>query len=163
MTGSPPDIEALDLDGLKRLVLQLLEEVASLKVENAALREGIARLKGLKGRPKLAPSGMEEARARRGAGQGGKTGRRGGKLERLVIDEERVIGARVPAGSRFKGYEDYVVQDLILRPHVVRFRRERWLTPEGKTIVAPLPAGIAGHFGPELRRYVLAQIGRAHV
>ncbi|MEE8504832.1 MAG: hypothetical protein V3S40_01285 [Kiloniellales bacterium] len=65
MTGSPPDIEALDLDGLKRLVLQLLEEVASLKVENAALREEIARLKGLKGRPKLAPSGMEEARARR--------------------------------------------------------------------------------------------------
>ncbi len=47
MTGSPRDIEALDLDGLKRLVLQLLEEVASLKLENAALREEIARLKGL--------------------------------------------------------------------------------------------------------------------
>ena len=57
------DIEALDLDGLKRLVLQLLEEVASLKLENAALGEEIARLKGLEGRPKLAPSGMEEARA----------------------------------------------------------------------------------------------------
>ncbi len=141
MTGSPPDIEALGLDGLKRLVLQLLEEVASLKVENAALREEIARLKGLKGRSKLAPSGMEKARERRAAaGQGGKTGRRGGKLERLVIDEEQVIAAAAPAGSRFKGYEDYVVQDLILRPHVVRFRCERWLTPEGKTIVAPLPA-----------------------
>ncbi len=162
MTGSPPDIEALDLDGLKRLVLQLLEEVESLKVENAALREEIARLKGLKGRPKLAPSGMEEAWARRGANQGG-TGRRGGKLKRLVIDEERVIGARVPAGSRFKGYEDYVVQDLILRPHVIRFRRERWLTPAAKTIVAPLPAGIAGHYGPELRRYVLAQYHQGQV
>ncbi len=121
-------------------MLQLLEEVASLKLENAALREEIARLKGLKGRPKLAASGMAEARARRGAGQGGKTGRCGDKLERPVIDEERVIGARVPAGSRFKGYEDYVVQDLIVRPHVVRFRRVRWLTPAGKTIVAPLPA-----------------------
>ncbi len=163
MTGSPRDIEALDLDGLKRLVLQLLEEVASLKLENAALREEIARLKGLKGRPKLAPSGLEAARARRGAGQGGKTGRRGGKLKRLVIDEERVIGVRVPAGSRFKGYEDYVVQDLILRPHVIRFRRERWLTPAGKTIVAPLPAGIAGHYGPELRRYVLAQYHQGQV
>ncbi len=47
MTGSPRDIEALDLDGLKRLVLQLLEKVAGLKLENAALREEIARLKGL--------------------------------------------------------------------------------------------------------------------
>jgi hypothetical protein len=49
-----------------------------------------------------------------------------------------------------------VVQDLILRPHVVRYRRQRWLTPDGRPdgrmVVAPLPAGIAGHFGPELRR-----------
>jgi hypothetical protein len=28
--------------------------------------------------------------------------------------------------------------------------------PSGKTLVAPLPAGVAGHFGPELRRLVLA-------
>jgi len=40
---------------------------------------------------------------------------------------------------------------------VVRYRRERWLTPEGETIVAPLPGGIRGHFGPELRRFVLMQ------
>jgi hypothetical protein len=30
---------------------------------------------------------------------------------------------------------------------VVRYRRERWLTPDGETIVAPLPGGISGHFG----------------
>jgi hypothetical protein len=45
----------------------------------------------------------------------------------------------------------------VLRPRVVRLRRERWLTPDGRTVVAPMPAGITGHFGPELRRFVLAQ------
>ena len=136
-------------------MLQLLEDVIALKAENAALREEIARLKGLKGPPKLKPSGMEKAtepaRTER------KAGRRGGKIDRLVIDEKRVLKAAVPPGSRFKGYETYVVQELILRPHVIRYRRERWITPDGRTVVAPLPAGTVGHFGPELRRFVLAQ------
>ena len=52
-----------------------------------------------------------------------------------------------------------MVQDLVVRRHVIRFRRERWLTPEGAA-VAPLPPGIVGHFGPELRRFVLAQYHR---
>ena len=51
----------------------------------------------------------------------------------------------------------------MLRPHVVRLRRERWLTPDGRTVVAPMPAGIAGHFGPELRRFVLAQYHQGQV
>ncbi len=37
------------------------------------------------------------------------------------------------------------------------YLRERWITPDGRTIVAPLPQEIAGHFGPELRRFVLMQ------
>src|SRR3712207_5158228 len=63
----------------------------------------------------------------------------------------------VPPGSRFRGHQDFLVQDLVLRTEVVRYRRERWLTPEGQLVVAPLPGGVDGHFGPELRRYVLAQ------
>ena len=62
------------------------------------------------------------------AGGKRKRRRRGGTLSRLTIDEDRVIAAEVPEGARFKGYEDYVVQDLMLRRHVVRYRRQRWLT-----------------------------------
>ncbi len=53
MAGSPPDIEALDPDGLKGLCLQLLEGIAASRAENAALRQEIACLKGLKGPPSL--------------------------------------------------------------------------------------------------------------
>jgi len=75
-----PDVEDLSVADLKKLVLQLLEEVAALKAENAALREEIARWKGLKGRPKLRPSGMEtatEAERKDGETKGGR--RRGAK------------------------------------------------------------------------------------
>jgi hypothetical protein len=50
-----------------------------------------------------------------------------------------------------------VVQDRVLHPHIVRYRRARWLTPDGKTITAALPPGVSGHFGAALRRFVLAQ------
>ncbi len=45
----------------------------------------------------------------------------------------------------------------MLRTEAVRYRRERWRTPEGQLIVAPLPGGVDGHFGPELRCCVLAE------
>jgi hypothetical protein len=84
--------------------------------------------------------------------------RRGGTRSKLTINEERIVKAAAPpSGSRFKGYASYVVQDLVIRPHVVEFHRERWQGPDGKMTTAPLPAGVDGHFGPELRRFVLAQ------
>src|SRR5215212_3085210 len=160
--------EKITLSGLSRgeleaLAERLLAESAALKQAIAELRAEVATLKGVKGRPKLRPSGMEKgtgpepAEAGRGRGAGGR------KAKRLSIDEERVIAADVPVGSRFKGYEDFLVQDLVLRPRVVRLRRERWLTPDGRTVVAPMPAGITGHFGPELRRFVLAQYHQGQV
>ena len=74
-----------------------------------------ARLKGLKGPPDIkpgAPSGMERASRAKPAS---KPPRRGGgnKTAKRVIDETRIVKASVPTGSRFKGYEDFVVQDLV--------------------------------------------------
>jgi hypothetical protein len=145
--------------GLKELFFRLLEENGAQKSEIAALREELRRLKGLKGPPTIKPSGMDKkarSRAKAKAGRSADKARRGSKKGRVCIDERRVVEAAVPPGARFKGYEDYLVQDLRCRPHTVLLRRERWLTPEGRSVVAALPAGTRGHFGPELRRFVLA-------
>jgi hypothetical protein len=158
---SPPnDLDSLPPAELKSLVVELLAEVAELRRTVAAQRDEIARLKGGPGRPNVKanvkPSGME--RGTDPKPPKGKKRRRGGTRSKLRINEERIVkAAALPSGSRFKGYASYVVQDLVIRPHVVNFRCERWRGPDGKVITAPLPAGVDGHFGPELRRFVLAQ------
>ena len=80
---------------------------------------------------------------------------RGPKNDTKRVTREEVLPVSVPPGSRFKGYKDCFVRDLVLRVEVVRYRRECWGTPEGDTIIAPLPAGIRGGFGPNLRRFCL--------
>ena len=107
------DVETLPSEALARLVGELLAEVARLRDENAALKEEIARLKGLKGRPRIKPAGMERATPERTSGAKTKPSQRGTTVKR-VVHEERVLAIAAPPGSRFKGYEDVVVQDLRL-------------------------------------------------
>jgi hypothetical protein len=152
----PPDLDSLTPIQLKELVVRLLNEVADLKQTVAQQREEIARLKGLKSRPEIKPSGMENATAPVGPKPAGNKPRRG-KVGPRVSVEDRVLKVTAPPGSRFKGYETYLVQELVLSVHAIRYRRERWVTPDGQTIIAPLPEGTEGHFGPDLRRFVLMQ------
>jgi hypothetical protein len=156
----PPALDDLSPAQLKELVIQLFAEVAELKQTMAAQRAEIARLKGLKGRPDIKPSGMDAATEPARPGPHAKRPGRG-KISPRVCIEDRVITLAAPAGSRFKGYETYQVQELVLSVHAIRYLRERWLTPQGQTIVAALPAGTRGHFGPNLRRFVLMQYHQA--
>ena len=102
---------------LEALAERLLAENAALKQALAELRAEVATLKGVKGRPAIKPSGMDQGTEPKPADKGQKRAARG-KTERLTIHAEQVITADVPPGSRFKGYEDFVVQDLVLRPQV---------------------------------------------
>jgi hypothetical protein len=164
MAESPRDISGLGLEELKALLVQALEDNAKLKADNAALREEIARLKGLKGRPKLKPSGMEQAAETASAKGGKRKGRRGAKRAALAPDETRILKPdSLPEGARFKGYEDFIVQDIVIMPWTIRYRRERWLLPSGETVIASLPKGIGGHFGANIKRFVLSQYHQGQV
>jgi hypothetical protein len=157
--SSRSNLDDLSPTELKALVIRLMGEIAELQrvVEDQGAE--ITRLKGLKGRPRLKPSGMEQASSPKPA----RPRRRGRSHQTRIAIDDQVLTVSVPAGSRFKGYEDYVVQELEIRPRVIRYRRARWLTPDGRTVVAPLPSGISGHFGPNLRRFVLAQCHQGQV
>ena len=154
-----PDLDALSLDELKKLVVQLLVRVSALEEENRQLRAENGRLKDLPKKPKLAPGGMDKAsepdkRARTREARQQRRNRQSGPRTPPVT-EERTLVIEAPAGSRRRGFEPFTVQDLMLTPQVIRFRRERWVT--GQEIIAPLPPEVSGHFGPGIVRYVLMQ------
>jgi hypothetical protein len=153
----PADVDALSHAELKASVIAPVGKVTDLERTVAAQCDEIARLKGLKGRPQIKPSGMEQAIAL-ATPKGDRMRRRRAKRADLTIREERVIPVGpLPPGARFKGYANFLVQDLVVQVKVVRLRRERWLSPDGQTVTAPMLAEVTGHFGAALRRSVLAQ------
>jgi Transposase IS66 family len=153
---SPRPLSELSRAELEALLAELFGELAALKQMVGELREEVARLKGLKGRPNIKPSGMDKGTEPAKPTRKQKRRGRGPVTPRVSIDEA-VVKATVPPGSRFKGHEPFLVQDLVISVHATCYQRERWITPDGRTILAPLPEGIEGHFGPELRRFVLMQ------
>jgi len=175
MTSEPSDsfdrLSHADLIGVVRDLVREFERVrgenealsvalATLRIEHQAVKDELARLKHLPPRPPIKPSGMDKATRTDGSRTDGKKGerstrRRGSHLDKLTIGATVVVKANAPVGSRNKGFEDIVVQDLGLTPTVTLYRRERFETPEGTTIVADLDAGIIGGYGPNLHRLVL--------
>ncbi len=88
------------------------------------------------------------------------------KTQQLTIHETLKVSPQVPIpeGARFKGYRDFIVQDLRIAPHNTCHRLEVWQTPDGEWLLGELPAGLnGGHFGAQLRRYVLYQHHHCHV
>ena len=113
-----PNLEDLSAAELRSLVVSLLETVAQLEARVAALTDENARLKGLKGRPNLKPSGMEKGTDPLPAASG-KTDRpprrqAPPKSARLLVDEDRVVPLSPQPDWRFKGFKVYTVQDLVV-------------------------------------------------
>jgi hypothetical protein len=135
--------------------------IVDLEGQVAALNEEIARLKGLKGRPDIKPSGLDKGTDTSSAGsETGDKKRRGGagkrsKREALAIDTTRIVKIDAPEGSRFKGYRDSVIQDLIIHRNNLLLRRQVWETPDGTVLVAAMPDDVRGQFGANLHRLVV--------
>ena len=109
----PSSLSGLSRAELEALLIELFGEIAALKQTNGELREEIARLKGLKGRPDIKPSGMDQGTGPSKPGSPNK--RRGrGKVTPRVTVEDRVVKATIPDGSIFKGHEPFLVQDLTM-------------------------------------------------
>jgi hypothetical protein len=131
------------------------------------LRDEIAILKGQKPRPTIAPSTLEKppkppadpSHKRPGSAKLSK------KSATLTPIEVTIPFPNPPPGSVCNGYEEYDVQELVLQAKLTRYRRQCLVTPEGHTLVAPLPADVRPgcHFGPALIAYILYQYHQCNV
>lgn len=166
MTVQIPKISDIPEVERTALVLLLLEALAHLKEENQLLKDEIARLKGQKPRPKIEPSKLEKPKPKTKSLDLKRPGsEKRCKTQQITIhDTIEISPENVPEGSRFKGYQDFVVQDIKIEGSNTLYRVERWLTPNGKTLTGKLPADISGsHFGPNLQAFILYQYYHAIV
>src|SRR5580658_7939836 len=132
-----PDIPDSECTPLVRQLLEIIylqqERILQLEEIVKQLKDEIARLKGLKARPQIAPSTLETPpRPPRDPNAKRPGSAKRSKTAELTITTKKVIRlVDKPLGCIFKGFEDFVVQDLVIQPQVILYRRERWETPDG--------------------------------
>ena len=132
-----------------KIIQEQNEQIAHLKDE-------IAKLKGQKPRPKLPPS--------KTADDAKNKSRSNNSAERNVNHKNRekvekiIKPTNIPEGSTFKGYEDYYVQDVVIKSQEIRLRLAIYIAPDGTRVRGEIPQEYSlGHFGVNLITYCLSQ------
>jgi hypothetical protein len=154
-----PDLPKIPEKERTPLVNKILETCSFQKEQLAlkneiiqALKDEIARLKGEKPKPDIKPSNLEKGSGNNNGSSNNdkKSKKRPGSKKRKknrhlkIHDTISIAPENIPEGSRFKGYDDYIVQDLVIKPHNIRFRLQRWQTPSGGVYYRQAPGTYQG-------------------
>jgi len=164
------DLNAIQDEKARELIRQLLNLVEKLsadlreaQIEIQRLRDEVNRLKGEQGKPnskgntpKPPPSNHSSEKER----QQSRKRHRSSKNAEIQIDrkqEVKVDPTILPKDAKFKGYEEVVVQEILLRTDNILFRKEKYYAASTrKSYLAELPNGYEGQFGPNIKALALA-------
>jgi hypothetical protein len=159
------DLSNIQDENARQLIIRLMNLVEAVttdlrnaQAENQRLRDEINRLKGEQGKPKIKPNtpkpppqNYSSEKERRKS----KPRQKQAKKDKLEIHREQTLTvdqASLPADAEFKGYDDVVIQDVIFQAENICFHKEKYWAPSlGQTILASLPLGYEGQFGPGLK------------
>ena len=167
MNSPKPELPEINEEDRTPLIDVLLELLAWQQKQIDELEQEILKLKGETTKPKIKPSKMDKEEGLEGdkTSSKQKKGPRRRKNGHLKIDETKIIQPdKIPEGSRFKGYQDRIIQDIIFQTHTTCYRLAEYITPEGHTISGQLPEEIRGSsFGKNLVAFILYQYHHQHV
>lgn len=148
---------------LLNLIEDLHAEHERLRAENQQLRDELARLAGGSGRPTLRPQVRRPAPTDRSSERERRVATPRQPRSKLVevtihrVESLAVDPALLPRDAEFKGYEEVIIQALLIEPRNTCFRKAKWYSPSTRqTYLAPLPPGYHGQFGPGVKALVLA-------
>ena len=164
------DLSRIQDENSRELIMRLLnlveKQAADLRdaqIEIQCLRDEVNRLKGEQGKPKIKghtpkspPTNHSSEKERRKPHQRHKSS----KKAEIQINREQVVTvdpAILPQDAKFKGHEDVVVQDILLRSDNILFHKQKYYAASTrKTYLAELPRGYEGQFGPGIKALTLA-------
>jgi hypothetical protein len=164
------DLSRIQDEKARELIMRLLNlvekqaaDLCDAQIEIQRLRDEVNRLKGEQGQPKIKgntpkPSLTKHSseKERHKPRQRHKSSKKAG----IQINREQVVAvdpARLPQDAEFKGHEDVVVQDILLRTDNILFHKQKYYAPSTRrTYLAQLPRGYEGQFGPGIKALTLA-------
>ena len=169
----PESEQTLVVKGLLLIIEQLAEQSQRQQEEINLLKDEINILKGQKKRPVFKPGKLDETTDKQTSEQDkdNRNNKRPGstkknKNQQLTIHQDKIIQPDMilPLGTRFKGYRDFIVQELDISPRNIRYRLAYYQLPDGSTVTAKLSKGQRNnHFGVALRSYILYQYHQCQV
>ena len=132
------DLNAIQDENARELIRRLINiienqavELRKLKEENQRLRDEVNRLKGEQGKPKTKGNTPKPPASKHSSEAERKTSRprhKRSKKAEIQIDREQVVEvdpSALPKDAKFKGYEDVVVQDILLRTDNILFHKQK--------------------------------------
>lgn len=164
------DLNAIQDENARELIQRLLNLIEKLsadlrdaQIEIQRLRDEVNRLKGEQGKPKIkgnTPKPPPTNHSSENERHKSRQRHRSSKKAKIQIDREQVVEVDpsvLPKDAKFKGYEDVVVQDILLRTDNILFHKQKYYAASTRrTYLAQMPRGYEGQFGPGIKSLTLA-------
>lgn len=174
MTNNKP-LNQLSSDALARVPVQELvriilaqstqiqaqaEQITAMQKTIDELKDEISRLNNTPKRPKFRAGGMEP-RNRSKKDKPNNSSNTSNLTQaqdnpKKEKEEKLIPPDNIPKRSRFKGYQEFTVQEIELHVKETTYKLEVWEAPDGTIHRGKLPEELKGqHFGPELRAFII--------